>query len=446
MSDLYARKGLASEPIEVRPVPATLGSRSPRGGAWGAVAILTAVAAFNIIDRMLPSLLAQPIKHDLSLSDTTLGLINGFGFLLVYAVMGVPIARLADRGRYGLVISACLALWSVMTALGSQAHSGAQLAFTRVGVALGEAGSIPTAHAFISRNFAPDRRSTPLAVLTLSAPVAGLVGSLGGALLGQAVGWRNTLLIVGLGSLLLAPLVLMVLGPGYASPKETTRRPPAGFASLRTLFAKPSYLLLVAATGVLSIGAYACAAFAPAFLMRVHGMTLRDVGIYFGPAQGLAGVLSLLAVGALADRLSRRDPRSLPWLVTLLLVVLAPFTVAAFIVPDGRMAVALLTIAGISVTIHLAPTVAAVHRLAEPHQRATASAILLMVGSILGGLGPLLTGLISDALASHLGAAALARGLLVVPATLVGAAVLFGLAASRYSKDLATGSSDDGDI
>lgn len=436
MDDRYARHGLASEPIEGRPPPATLGSRSPRGGAWGAVAILTAVAAFNIIDRMLPSLLAQPIKHDLLLSDTALGLINGFGFLLIYAVMGVPIARLADRGRYGLVISACLALWSAMTALGSQAQSGWQFAFTRMGVALGEAGSIPAAHAFISRNFAPNRRSTPLAVLTLSAPVAGLAGNLGGSLLGQAVGWRNTLLIAGVASLLLAPLVLMVLGTGHTRPKEKTS--PVGAASMRTLFAKPSYLLLVAATGMLAIGAYALAAFGPAFLMRVHGMTLRDVGLYLGPAQGLGGIASLLAVGAAADRLSSRDPRSVPWLVTVLLVLLMPFSALAFLVPGRWAALSLLTVAGISVTAHLAPTVAAVHRLAEPHQRATASAILLMVSSVLGGLGPLLTGLISDALAPHLGAAALARGLLVVPATLAGAALLFGIAAARYPKDLPT--------
>src|SRR5260370_11298413 len=109
--------------------------------AWTAVALLTLVGMINMIDRAMPGVMVEPIKHDLQLSNSALGLVNGFGFLLVYSVMGIPIARLADRAAYGLVISGCIALWSAMTLLGSFVHNGWQLAVTRMGVALGEAGT-----------------------------------------------------------------------------------------------------------------------------------------------------------------------------------------------------------------------------------------------------------------------------------------------------------------
>src|SRR5262249_37944948 len=149
---------------------------------WAAVVLLTLVAILNYVDRFLPSVLAEPIKHDLALSDTAIGLINGFGFLVIYAVLGIPIARLADRGRQGVVIAACLGVWSAMTMLGGVALSGWQLALTRMGVAVGEAGSTPAAHAFIARSFPPARRAAPLAVLTLSAPLATMLALIAGGL------------------------------------------------------------------------------------------------------------------------------------------------------------------------------------------------------------------------------------------------------------------------
>ena len=130
--------------------------------AWAAVILLALVGTLNYADRFLPAVLAEPIKEDLALSDTAIGVINGFGFLVVYAVLGIAIARIADRGAFGLVISSCLALWGAMTMLGGAVQSGFQLALTRVGVAVGEAGSTPAAHAYVARNFPPERRAAPL--------------------------------------------------------------------------------------------------------------------------------------------------------------------------------------------------------------------------------------------------------------------------------------------
>jgi MFS family permease len=125
--------------------------------AWTAVVLLAIVGVLNYADRFLPAVLAEPIRVELELSDTAIGVINGFGFLLVYAVLGLFIARIADRGAFGLVVSACLTLWGAMTMLGGAVVSGLALALTRVGVAIGEAGSTPAAHAYVARNFLPER-------------------------------------------------------------------------------------------------------------------------------------------------------------------------------------------------------------------------------------------------------------------------------------------------
>ncbi len=137
--------------------PATTTETHGPRRAWAAVSVLAVVGTLNYADRFLPAVLAEPIREELALTDTALGVINGFGFLVVYALVGIPIARISDRGAYGLVISGCLSLWGVMTMLGGAVQSGFQLALTRVGVAIGEAGSTPAAHAYVARNFAPER-------------------------------------------------------------------------------------------------------------------------------------------------------------------------------------------------------------------------------------------------------------------------------------------------
>ncbi len=169
-------------------------------------------------------MLAEPIKGDLALSDTAIGVINGSGFLVGYAVFGLVIARIADRGVFGPVISACLALWGAMTMLGGAVQSGFQLALTRVGVAVGEAGSTPAAHAYVARNFVPERRAAPLAVITLSIPLASAASLLGGGLLAESLGSRTAFVVMGGISVLLAPLVLFVLGSRQTLPMP----PPAG--------------------------------------------------------------------------------------------------------------------------------------------------------------------------------------------------------------------------
>jgi predicted MFS family arabinose efflux permease len=397
--------------------------------AWAALVLLAIVGTLNYADRFLPAVLAEPIRTELALSDTALGVINGFGFLIVYAVLGIAIARVADRGAFGLVISVCLTLWGAMTMLGGAVQSGFQLALTRVGVAVGEAGSTPAAHAYVARNFAPERRAAPLAVITMSIPLASAASLIGGGLLAESLGWRTAFVVMGAISVLVAPLVIVVLGRRQDMPAEKLR-PDERSAKALDLLKNPSYLAIVSGAACISVAGYSLTAFAPAYLVRVRGMSLGEVGLQYGIASGVTGIVGLLLVGRLADRLSRKDPRWLLWLVALMTAAMIPFSALAFVVDNRLLCVWFISLSYFVGTAYMAPSIAAIQRLARPEQRATASAIFLFFSAVVGAAGPFVTGVISDALKADLGNMALGRALLIVPAIQV-LAVLCYLVASR---------------
>ena len=422
------------------PVPASLDSVTQETHtvrrAWGAVLLLAVVGTLNYVDRFLPAVLAEPIRVDLALSDTAIGVINGFGFLVVYAVIGIPIARISDRGAFGLVISSCLTLWGAMTMLGGAVASGVQLAATRVGVAIGEAGSTPAAHAYVARNFSPERRAAPLSVITLSIPLASAASLTAGGLLAQSFGWRTTFVVMGAISVLFAPLVLLVVGRRQATPAQAPgpdERPPSAWHLVR----KPSYIAIVGAAACISVAGYSLTTFAPAFLMRVHGMSLGQVGVQYGIASGVAGILGLLVVGRLADRLSAKDPRWLLMLTMAMIAALLPFSSLAFLVDSKALAVCFLALSYVVGIAYMAPSIAAIQRLAPAAQRATASAVLLFFSAIVGAAGPFFTGVISDALKADLGNMSLGRALLViVPTMQVLAIVGYFVANRRFLREI----------
>ncbi|MGP4054772.1 spinster family MFS transporter [Mycobacterium sp. 4D054] len=404
--------------------------------AWAAVSVLAVVGTLNYADRFLPAVLAEPIRQDLSLSDTAIGVINGFGFLAVYALIGIPIARVSDRGAYGLVISGCLSLWGVMTMLGGAVQSGFQLALTRVGVAIGEAGSTPAAHAYVARNFAPERRAAPLAVITLAIPLASAASLIGGGLLAQALGWRTAFVVMGVISVAFVPVVLAVVGRRQRPVTEAVavRQVPVKWWDI---LRKPSYLAIVAGAASISVAGYALTTFAPAFLMRARGMSLGEVGLQYGLASGVTGILGLLVVGKIADRLSAIDPRWLLWLVAAMTAALIPFSTLGFVVGSTTLSVCFIALSYVVGTAYMAPSIAAIQRLVPAEQRATASAIFLFFSAILGSVGPLVTGMISDALKSEVGDMSLGRAMLcVVPLMHLVAIGCYLLASRRYLREI----------
>ena len=187
-----------------------------------ALGVLVVVYTFNFIDRQILSILLEPIKHELLLSDTQLGLLTGFAFAMFYATLGIPIARFADRGNRRNLIAVSLAIWSAMTALSGAAVNFVYLLIARIGVGIGEAGCSPSSHAMIADYYPIRTRATALGVYALGIPIGTLFGFLAGGWINQYFGWRAAFLVVGLPGLILALLV-----------RFTVREPPRGMAEGR---------------------------------------------------------------------------------------------------------------------------------------------------------------------------------------------------------------------
>lgn len=422
---------------QTMPKPETVSERpgDERSEPWGVVVLLLVLGILNYLDRMLPGILAEPIRKDLGLSDTMLGLINGFGFLLIYAASGIPIARLADRGRYATVISISLALWSGMTALGSLARTGLDFGVTRLGVALGEAGATPASHAFISRRFGPETRARALSIVSLGASAGGLLGMIAGGYAGGLFGWRNTFLIMGLIGLALAPLSYFVM---RGTEVADVARPVAVERSGRwtDLFRTRSGALTVAASAMIAAGAYATNAFAPAFLMRVHGLSIGETGVQLGLVAGLGGMFALLGTGWLADWLARSDARWTLGVLAGAMLLSVPLLILGYTVGNSTAAVILIGAGAACMNSYLPLAVVVLYRLVPEHVRARTSATLLFSTAVVGGSGPLLVGLASDAMAPGAGRAALGYAMLIVPCFSGLAALLYFAALSSYRQDI----------
>jgi predicted MFS family arabinose efflux permease len=388
------------------------------------LAVLVAVNMFNFIDRQIVAILLQQIKEEFAASDAAMGLLTGFAFILVHALIGVPIARLADRGSRRTVIAIGVAVWSAMTAVSGAAHSFIQLALLRVGVGIGEAAGTPPSHSLISDYFPPERRARALSVQAIGLYVGIMFGYLAAGWLGQRLGWRATMAAVGLPGLALALLVWRTVDePRRAGPALaiTPMREVAAYLATRR-----SYLALLVAAALHACAGYGLAQWSPTFLVRVHGLSYAQVGLALGLLSGGVGATGAVAGGWLADRLGARDRRWYAWIAAIAAWVNVPFV--ALFLTAGSTSVALACYAPHIFTagLYTGPLYAMTQGIAKPRMRATAVALhLLVVGIVGGGLSPWLVGHLSDA-------RGLRSALLVVVCVSSALAGVFYLVASRW--------------
>jgi predicted MFS family arabinose efflux permease len=379
-----------------------------------------AVFAFNFMDRQILAILVEPIKRELAVSDALLGLLYGFAFAVFYTTVGVPIARLADRGNRARIITWSLTLFSVMTALCGLAASYWQLLLARVGVAVGEGGTNPPSHSMISDLFPVERRSTAMAIFALGPHVGILLGFLVGGAIGQRFGWRAAFIVAGLSGLVLATVSRWLLrdptrGHARGMGGRATELPAAG-AVWAALWHRASMRQVFIGGAVATIASYAIVGWLPAFLMRSHGLSTAAAGIALAVMLGLMGGVGTLAGGIIADRLGRRDAAWRMRVVTVAFVLAAAFWVIALFATSAAATLTLLLVPTLLLGVYIGPTFAMVQSVVEPRMRAVAAALLLLVGNIVGlGLGPLAVGLLSDALQPGHGSESLRLALLVVP-------------------------------
>jgi predicted MFS family arabinose efflux permease len=378
--------------------------------AWYTLTLLVAVYVFNFVDRNLLAILLNSIKQDLDVSDTAMGFMTGPAFALFYGTLGIPIARLADRRSRRLIISVGLALWSGMTAASGLVQNFGQLLAARIGVGVGEASATPASHSMISDLFPPARRATAMAVYNMGASLGLFAGMALGGWLNEGLGWRVAFIALGLPGVLLALMVRFGMREPVRGRSEgllDSGEQPSFIEVRRYMLGRRSFRHVTAAASLYAMPGYAMLTWAPAFVERMHGMSTAALGWRLGLVTGIGGVVGALAGGTLADRLARRDERWLVWLPSISGTALIPFLAGFVWIEDLTLALGSLFFANLCNQVYAAPSYAVTQGLAKLRMRAMASAIILLMITLVGYSGPQLLGLLNDLLHPSFGEGAI---------------------------------------
>ncbi|MGE0383106.1 MAG: spinster family MFS transporter [Gammaproteobacteria bacterium] len=413
----------------------------PAGYRHYILGVLLAACTLNFIDRYVLAVLLPDIKREFGLADWQLGILTGPTFAIFYSVAGLPIARWADGGQRVRIIGLAIAVWSLMSAAGGIAASYWQLLCARIGVAIGEAGCTPPSHSLIGDLYPPRRRATALAIYQLG-PVFGVsLALLVGGWLADSVGWRRTLIFVGLPGLLLALLVFATLREpprGMAEGRQAAAHPPPMSQALRLLWECRTYRHLVLAIALVSIASNGVSLWLPSFVHRVHGLGLTETGRLLSVLVLAGSTLGGLCGGAWAQRAAQRDPRG--WVLTpgWLLLIGVPVSASAFLAPSLGPAIAGIFVLKFTLFVFVAPTNVAAQLLVGLRMRAFVSAFTLLMVSVIGlGVGPPLVGLGSDLLGARFGDDGLRYSLLASLLFALWGAAHYLLAARTIAADIA---------
>lgn len=419
------------------------------GNAHYALVLLAIIYVLSYIDRLVISVLIEPIKAEFLVSDTMMGLLTGVAFAIFYTAFGLPLGRLSDRvGRKVVIAVACI-VWSIFTMFSGIVASFFMLVLLRIGVAVGEAGASAPSVAMISELYPPRLRARALAIFGLGPALGAVLGIGFGGVLAEMYGWRATLIIVG------APGVLVGLIFAFTvkSPKQTMSAskgiPEEGM--LRTAFSLlkiPSMLMIVLAGGAAAVTGYAIQMWTPSFMIRSHQITIQDAGMLMGIGGGGISLLGTLVCGYVTDKMSARDPG---WQLgtalagTLISIPLAmafylwpagtAFSIGSLAVPTGFLFYMGFAFFGVWWTI---PSFSALSRILPSNKLAQGTALFFMSVTLLGaGLGPVVAGFISDTLHNIIGGVEALRYALVATTSLLLIPCLFFLSAiPKYRKQL----------
>ncbi|QNQ09186.1 spinster family MFS transporter [Sphingomonas alpina] len=398
------------------------------------LAMLLLVYTFNFLDRQILGILVQPIKAELGLTDTQMGLLGGPAFALLYSTLAIPLALIADRTSRSWVITISLTVWSLFTALCGVATSFWQLFAFRVGVGVGEAGGVAPSYALIADYFPPERRARALGIYSMGIPIGLAGGTLIGAFIAAYVDWRAAFITVGIAGVLIAPIFRWVV-------KEPKRAAPvAGRAPVSAVFAilarKPSFWLMAFAASMSSLAGYGLAFWVPSLLIRSYHFDLQTTALYFASLLLIGGASGVYLGGLLADRMGRADRGAYAKLPAIAWLITAPLFVAGFLSPSPVIAWCLFLIPNALNILWLGPITTAVQHLVPPHMRATASASFLLINNLIGlGVGSVAIGALSDALTVRFGTEALRYSAVIVACFYLIATVLAFVAVKPLRKD-----------
>lgn len=428
------------ERVHAEPGDAAESDKAPSAAAWGALAILTAAYMVSFIDRKLPFILADSIKAELGLSDTQLGLLTGAMFAIVYSTVAIPIARIADRHSRKRLIAVGVVAWSVLTAAGGLAKNFWQLAFCRMGVAAGESVLTPAAHSIIADYFSLRLRARALAIYVMGAQLGVLAGLALGGLINELADWRTAMFLLGAPGVVLTLAVMFLLrepprrDPVAHKPEEPA---PSVWTVAGSIVRQPTLFHLIAASTLAGLAGGGLQAFVPSHVIRTFELGTAQVGLAVGLAGGLGGLGGTLLGGVIGDWLRKAARWKALCIVGVAEALAAPCLAMALISGNFPLFLALLFTAQVLGGISGAPTYATLQAMLKSNTHAQGTAIYLFCVSGLGlALGPVVTGMMSDAMSDKGSQASLQTALLLLMLLKLWAAAHYGLSGYRlYRRD-----------
>jgi MFS family permease len=410
------------------------------------LAVLTLVSTLNYLDQGLIGLLLQPIKEDLGLSDSQLGFLTGIAFALFYAILGLPIARWADRGNRSTITALSIALWGTTVMLCLFVSNYLQLVFARVAAGVGESGCMPPTYSLVG-DYYPERgeRTRAMAIYWLANAVAALISFILGGWLNERYGWRFTFFVMGAPALLVAVLVKLTVAEPRL--KAHCQRPIARPLPLKvevasTLWRQRSTRHLIVALVLLyTIGAGLSPWYA-AFMMRSHGMQTGELGVWLGLIFGLSGIFGILLGGYVSGRWFADNERGQMRLSAVMIALVVPFFMLFLLLPEKWEALAALVPLSVVFGFFTGPTFALMQRLVPDEMRATTIAVTMLLANLIGmGVGPQVVGVLSDVLSPAFGKDSLRYAMLLTAFVALWAAFHFWKVGRTVTEDLAAISS-----
>jgi MFS family permease len=366
-------------------------------GSTTALAVLVAVNILNFYDRHVIGALTEPIRKEFGLNDSQVGLM-GSAFIWLYALVGLPLGRVADRWSRRKLLAGGMLVWSALTATAAMAVNFTMLLFSRLGFAVGEAVVAPAATSWIGDLFPAYERSRPLALFMLGVPVGGALSYFFSGPVAQQYGWRTAMVLAAVPAVILIPILLRLAEPSRGAAE--LHREPIAKSSMTAILKIPTMWWIIASGALLNFNMYAIGTFLPAFLSRIHGLTLARSGIATGIVFAIGGVSGGLLAGRWGDRVIRQRKNGR---------LLAAAAIAAIGAPAGYLgigasgavaAIALITVAYGTLNAYYGLVYSAIQDIVAPAMRGTAMAIYFMAMYMCGAsFGPLLTGKLSDMMA-----------------------------------------------
>jgi MFS family permease len=384
-------------------------------GAGYTLFVLFLCNFLNIADRTLLGIVVDPVKADLRLSDTQMSLVSGTAFVLFNLLMGIFIARWVDHGNRKRILILGVALWSGATALTGLAQGFWSLGLTRILVGVGEATAFPVAISMISDLFAAPKRPRAISVFQASTFVGLVVGAILAGVLAAAHGWRAMFLICGLSGFALVALMLVSMRePVRTRDTDDQLQEKNLFQAIGHLVGLPGFKALSLGMAFAGMAVAVLPTWAPAFLLRSHGVPLASVGALIGPAVGLGGITGTIVSGLLASHLARKHGGEVHGLLVPLVAVplAAPFFLVFILAPSLVLAMSSAAIMNFLLASAMGPCIAVAIGIAPLRMRAVSSTLMLLASGIIGGaVAPVIVGAVSDATAPYLGTDALRYGL-----------------------------------